>query len=401
MKKVDCIIIGAGLSGLAAALTLSRENKTFVLVDQNSEVGGRVKSTRSKQQFILDHGFQILLSSYPELKKFIKIEELNLKKFNSGALIYNGSGIDTLGNPLLHPSILFSQLFSNVVSLKDKYLTLKLVFLALFRTSDTPKGTESTSDFLVKFGFSQKMINAFWTPFLTGVFLDAHLKVGKDYFLFLIKCFVTGRATLPALGMAELPALMARQISQQSIYLNETVKSWEDHQITLSNGEVYKSNGVICAFDEGAKEDLSYASVTTHYFTSEQLKKVQWDKWLILIPREFNLSFDNMCIISQITADYSQNKALLSVSVVGDSRGSVNQIINDINQVAGFDLQLEFISSFPILKALPRSPDYPQGFAMKGSVIYCGDRWTSPSINGALKSGRLAAEHFIKNGCLE
>jgi protoporphyrinogen oxidase len=398
MKKVDCIIIGAGLSGLAAALTLSRNDKTFVLIDKNPQVGGRVKSTHLGQQFILDHGFQIILSSYPELKKFIQIEELTLKKFNSGALIYNGTGLDTLGHLFLHPSILFSQIFSKLITFKDKYLTLKLVFVSLFKKSDTPKGTQSTKDFLIQFGFSEKMIKTFWNPFLTGVFLDSDLNVGKDYFLFLIKCFVTGRATLPALGMAELPARMAGQIPQNSIYLNETIKGWENNQITLSNGEIYTSDGVICAFDEDAHQELSYAKVTTFYFTSERLNQVKWDKWLVLIPREFNLSFDNMCVISQISPDYSQKSPLLSVSVVGDSRGSVDQIINDINNVAKFDLQLKLVSSFAILKALPRAPDCPKGFEIKGSVIYCGDRWTSPSINGALKSGRLAAEHFIKNG---
>ncbi|MBC7457249.1 MAG: FAD-dependent oxidoreductase, partial [Bdellovibrionaceae bacterium] len=255
MKKVDCIIIGAGLSGLAAALTLHRENKTFVLIERNSHVGGRVKSTRSQDQFILDHGFQILLNSYPELKKFIKMDQLNLKKFNSGAFIYNGAGIDILGNPFLHPSIIFSLLSTKVTSLKDKYLTLKLVLLALFKKSDTPKGSESTKDFLVKFGFSQKMINMFWSPFLTGVFLDYNLNVGKDYFLFLIKCFVTGRATLPALGMAELPSHMARQIPRQSIYLNEIVETWKDNQVILSNGEIYKSKAVICAFDLANSSD--------------------------------------------------------------------------------------------------------------------------------------------------
>ncbi|MBC7458345.1 MAG: FAD-dependent oxidoreductase, partial [Bdellovibrionaceae bacterium] len=260
----------------------------------------------------------------------------------------------------------------------------------------------STKDFLVKFGFSQKMINMFWSPFLTGIFLDYNLKVGKDYFLFLMKCFVTGRATLPALGMAELPSHMAQQLPRQSIYLNEMVETWKDNQVILSNGEIYKSKAVICAFDlanssDDLMEKVSYASVTTFYFTSRLLNKVKWDKWLILIPREFNLSFDNMCIISHVSADYSRSHPLLSVSVVGDARGSLSQIINDINQVAGFNLCLKLISSFTISKALPRAPDHLQGFEIRESVIYCGDRWTSPSINGALKSGRLAAEYFIKN----
>ena len=70
MKKVDCIIIGAGLSGLAAALTLQKNGKTFVVIDKETEVGGRVRSTLHRNEFILDHGFQVLLNSYPELQNF-------------------------------------------------------------------------------------------------------------------------------------------------------------------------------------------------------------------------------------------------------------------------------------------------------------------------------------------
>ena len=202
-----------------------------------------------------------------------------------------------------------------------------------------------------------------------------------------------GRATVPALGMAELPKAIALQILVENIYLNEKIQSWKNNKVILSNGQVIKADAVICAFD--LAEDIEYSNVTTFYFTGQGLKKVNWGKWLVLIPRKYNLSFDSMCLISSVSEDYGKNKPLLSVSVVGSDRGSVTQIMKDINQVAGFDLGLELISSYPILKALPRASGHPQGFQICDHVIYCGDRWTSPSINGALKSGRLAAEYLL------
>ena len=395
MKKVDCIIIGAGLSGLAAALTLQKNGKTFVVIDKETEVGGRVRSTLHRNEFILDHGFQVLLNSYPELQNFVELKNLNLKKLNSGAFIYDGSRLDLLGNPILHPSTIFSSLSSGVTTIKDKFLILKLVFRSFFSRSDTPMGTETTQDFLKNFGFSAKMIESFWTPFLAGVFLDHELRTGKDFFLFLIKCFSLGQTTVPALGMAELPKALASQLPKGSIFLNEKIQSWKNNEVCLSNGEFVKADAVICAFDVPDVAAVSYSNVTTHYFTGADLNQVKWDKWLVLIPRKYNLSFDNMCLMSSVSEDYGKNKPLLSVSVVGSDRGSVDQIVNDINQVAGFDLGLELISSYPILKALPRALGNPQGFEIRDQVIYCGDRWTSPSINGALKSGRLAAEYLL------
>ncbi|MBC7752708.1 MAG: FAD-dependent oxidoreductase [Moraxellaceae bacterium] len=393
MRKVDCIIIGAGLSGLAAALTLTKASRSLVLVERDAEVGGRIKSTFYQKQFLLDHGFQVLLRSYPELKNFIDLKTLDLKKFNSGALIYTGAGLDLVGNPIVHPSTIFSSLTSSVTTLRDKFLIIKLVSKSLLCPSDTPMGNESTKDFLKNFGFSSKMIEFFWTPFLAGVFLDHDLKSGKDFFLFLMRCFSLGGTTVPALGMAELPKALASQIPAENIYLNEKVQSWKNNEVYLSSGEVIKADAVICAFD--LAEDIKYSNVTTYYFTGQGLNQVNWGKWLILVPRKYNLSFDNMCLMSAVSNDYGKNQPLLSVSVVGIDRGSVNQISADINQVAGFDLRLELISSYPILKALPKSQGHPQGFDIRDQVIYCGDRWTSPSINGALKSGRLAAEYFL------
>jgi NADPH:quinone reductase-like Zn-dependent oxidoreductase len=100
MKK-DVIIIGAGLSGLSAAIHLQNEGREVFIIEATERVGGRIK-TDIHEGFRLDRGFQVLLTAYPEAKKILDYEALNLQKMLPGAnVIYDGVGKNTFDEGLL------------------------------------------------------------------------------------------------------------------------------------------------------------------------------------------------------------------------------------------------------------------------------------------------------------
>ena len=68
MKKFDCIIVGAGLSGLACARTLVEQSKSVLILESTDSPGGRV-GTDTVNGFQIDRGFQVYLDSYAEGKK--------------------------------------------------------------------------------------------------------------------------------------------------------------------------------------------------------------------------------------------------------------------------------------------------------------------------------------------
>lgn len=404
MEKIDCVIIGAGLSGLACAMTLQRQGFRPLIFDANGHVGGRVHTKKTDEGFLLDQGFQVLLNSYPELSHFVDLEKLNLKKFNSGALLYNGSKLELLANPIVHPETLVTSFFQNILTPKDKALTIKLVATSQFCRSDTPVGDMSTGDYLKNFGFSDEYIESFWRPFLTGVFLDPELQTGSNYFRFLIRAFSLGQVSLPENGMQALPEQMANSVGLGSIRLNEPVASWNANEVVLKSGEKIRAAQVICAFDANSRSSGSssknYRSVSTYYFTFDALNHAKLNsklnKWLILVPQSSGGAISHMSLVSSVSEKYGNGQCLLSVSVVGEKSPTIEDLKLEIEKILGEALSLRYLTLSRVEKALPTNIANGDGFGLQEGVVQCGDQWCSPSINGALKSGRLAAEYVIQ-----
>ena len=79
-KEYKIHIIGAGISGLIAARVLEDSGFNPVIIEATDRAGGRVK-TDILNGFQLDHGFQVLLTSYPAAQKYLDFEALDLQLF--------------------------------------------------------------------------------------------------------------------------------------------------------------------------------------------------------------------------------------------------------------------------------------------------------------------------------
>ena len=171
-QELSIHIIGAGVSGLIAAQVLEKHGYNPTIIEATDRVGGRVK-TDITDGYQLDHGFQVLLTAYPAAHKYLNFEDLELQKFLPGAAIFVKGSQKIIGDPLRDKSFLFSTLFSGVGNFSDK---LKIVQLnnALKRKSISDLFAEkeqATSAYLREFGFSEEMIDCFFKPFFSGIFL--------------------------------------------------------------------------------------------------------------------------------------------------------------------------------------------------------------------------------------
>jgi len=102
-ERVDAVIVGAGIAGLAAARHLSRAGREVVVLESGERVGGRMQTDRV-DGYTIDRGFQVINPYYPELHRLGVLPELGLQPLRPGVSVSMGRRVHTLGDPLRDPA---------------------------------------------------------------------------------------------------------------------------------------------------------------------------------------------------------------------------------------------------------------------------------------------------------
>jgi protoporphyrinogen oxidase len=409
MNKDKIFIIGAGVSGLVAALELEKGGFSPIILEGTDRIGGRIK-TDIADGFLLDHGFQVLLTAYPEAQKYLDYEKLDLRIFDPGAVILKPGFLMTIHDPLRNPTRLIPMLFSPIGTFRDKlliaWLTTKLKKQSIEEIFVEQDST--THEFLKSYGFSNKIIDNFFKPFFRGIFLEEGLTTSSRMFKFVFKMFSTGHAAVPKRGMQAIPDHLFNQLKSTEIRLNQKVKAIEGSQIILDSGEILEADQIIIASNPNAliKEKSNivkgFKKVINIYFELE--KSFLAAPMIGLVPGE-QFYINNLVFMTDVNSAYSESaKALLSVSVVKPTRdlnNLVQMVTIELEALTGIQsTHFKPIRTYEIDYALPEIDHLKNEVSnipvKVGQNIYlAGDYMLNASINGAMASGRKAAEALM------
>jgi phytoene dehydrogenase-like protein len=404
MQHYPVIIIGAGVAGLTCAIYLKQKSIPFVLLESSDEVGGRVRTDRV-DGFLLDRGFQIFLTSYPEAKRVLNYEALQLKAFRSGATIRQDNRFIQLVNPLKEPLSALPDLFSPVGSLLDKIKIVKLVAELGGKSNEEifAQPATSTIDYLIKYGWSPRIIENFFKPFFGGVFLERELKTSSNFFQFVFKQFAVSDATLPSAGIQAIPDQLAAQLPAQSIRKGTRVRSVEGNKVYLANGERLQADSIVLAVDAGSAWDLQVPTQARGFNYTSCLyfaaPASPLDTPMLVINGNGESLINNMCVPSDIAPSYAPpGKSLISVSIVKPHTFTNEELTQSVvTELAGWYgdqvHQWKHLKTYHLPHALPSytAKDSFEGLQLSGSVFRCGDYTAYPSLNGAMQTGRLVA----------
>ncbi|KAK7319391.1 hypothetical protein RJT34_04112 [Clitoria ternatea] len=423
--KTGVVIIGAGLAGLAAANHLNSNNIPFLLLEASDAVGGRVR-TDIVDGFLLDRGFQIFITAYPEAQKLLNYESLNLQKFYSGARIFYDGQFYTVADPLRHFWDSAKSLTNPIGSLLDKLLIGSTRIRALSKSDEEIISAEEvpTIDLLKKLGFSDSIIGKFFRPFFGGIFFDPELQTTSRLFDFIFKCLALGDNTLPANGISAIPEQLAARLPSGSILLNAKAVSVdldnsETPRVRLQNGEVLRSElGVIVAVEEPAAVQLlagrsgpvpkKPARSTVCVYFSANRDEIPVREPVLFLNGSGKGIVNNMFFATNVAPSYGPaHKSLVSVSLIGLFEGVsddelAGRVVEELCGWFGEKTVREWkhLRNYRIEFAQPNQcppTDLKKNPKLESGLYVCGDYLTSATFDGALVSGRRAAESLLKD----
>lgn len=265
----DCVIIGAGLSGLSAAHHLIENGLDIVVIEKSGQVGGLIQSHHIKSHqggsFLLEAGPNTFPSTATALINLCQAIGLQLEPTSSLAkkrYLYQDQQLNAVPtNPL-------SFLLSPILSVEAKLKLLQEPWQPRY-----PGADPSLADF-IRHRLGDEILEQLVTPLISGIYagnpeqlsmsaifpklFQLEQQHGSLFQGLLASRFKqAGKAKIPyqllglKTGLGELPKKLAQSIPADCLWLNTTVNRVEkiEQGYTIACGDypVIKSKSVIIA----------------------------------------------------------------------------------------------------------------------------------------------------------
>jgi hypothetical protein len=372
-----------------AAIQLQKAGREVVLLEAAERAGGRVQ-TDSIDGFTCDRGFQLINAKYPELVTLKVLDKLDFRFADRAINI----AIDDRSHRLGDPRKYFKSVFDSATgSLLNKAVLLKVL-------AGRPSPKQSIHEYLGASGLDETYEKVL-RPFLRGVYLTDLTNIAASAGLEIIKTFISGKPGLPSRGVGALSAVMAKQVND--LRLGVTVNSIKSGVVTTSVGEIPASEIIVAADSTTAAQLLDLGSVpklagcTTWYHSAPTAPVAHGQ---LIVDGQNRGAVINTLVISNFIPEYAPvGKNLVSTTTdtgitESDARRHLATLYNCDNR------DWELIAKYEIPAALPigaKGITQPIQSFVRAGIYLAGDGQVSPSQNGALKSGRLAAMAVLAN----
>jgi phytoene dehydrogenase-like protein len=398
----DVIVVGAGLAGLACARPLQRLGLQVLVLEASDGPGGRAR-TDHVDGFLLDRGFQVLLTAYPVTRSELDFGRLDLRPFEPGALVRIGGAFHRVSDPFRLPGAALATLKAPIGSLGDKrrvaQLALRVRRGSLAELFERPE--TSTHSYLAERGFTDRMIDRFFRPFLGGVFLDPSLETSSRMFEFVFRMFGEADVAVPARGMGALSEQLAADLPPGCIRLNSAVESVSSTSVELTGGGALSARAVVLATDGPTARRLAnledapaYRPALCIYYDAAESPV---EEGILILDGEGRGPVVNFTPMSRVSSTYAPaGRELLSATILGDAierpevrvearlqlREWFGPVVDEWEEIAAYRIPVGLPDQSPRAGGVQARP-----LCTEEGVFVAGDHRRHGSIEGAIVSG--------------
>jgi len=376
------VVIGAGLAGITATRVLQDGGAEVTLLESSDRVGGRM-ATDIVDGFRCDRGFQVINPTYPEIIKSGLFPTLDFRYLPKridvvidSEMMVAGANLKTFLNPKLGSTV-------------EKLALLKYLNSSNRISCETAALSAGLGDLYLKV----------LKPFLTGVFLASPELISNELAKTLIKYFVIGSPGIPALGVGELPNKLASSL--HDLQLGVQVNEIGDGVIETSVGKMIADVIVVATDPTTSAQLLQQAdapvmnSATTWYHALDTETEIGTN---LRIDGSGAGPVINSVAISNVSPYYAPaGKTLISsTSITAASESEIRRHLSSIWQMSTKNWDL--VSKYEIKQSLPLhgiAKPIESVVVIKPNLFLVGDHRETPSQQGAMRSGRRAAEKIL------
>jgi phytoene dehydrogenase-like protein len=384
-RSAEVLIVGAGLAGLSAALSLQAAGKDVLVVESSDRAGGRVASDLI-DGFICDRGFQLINAKYPALQELDVIKELDFLPAPRVIEVSLGEKRHPIGDPRQAP---WTVLNRETGSISEKIALLRFI-------AGKAKPGQSIAEALRSAGTCYDRV---LRPFLQGVFLTDPENVDAVYGRTIVKSFVNGQPGVPSKGVGELPKALAKRV--ENFVYNAQVERIEKKSVKTNNG-TYTAEKILIATDAttatqllGLTEVPRMAGCITWYHATSHNPSGTGH---LVVDGQRRGPIINTVVISDISENYAPTGQNL-ISTTTDLNVTESDVRRHLAILWGTSTHgWQFIAKYEIPAALPIhnvGRALSQGMKINDHHFVAGDHRSVPSQQGALFSGRLAAQLIL------
>ncbi len=405
----DVVVVGAGLAGLNCARHLVRAGRSVAVVEAGHAVGGRVR-TDVVDGFLLDRGFQVLLTHYPELQADIDLDALALQSFSPGVTVRRDGGFVRMADPTREPvsAPRALRLASPLDGLRLLGWRRRVLQRPGHLLAEDPQ--TSVAELLDERGFSDDLVEGFFRPFIAGTFFDDDLATSSRLVELVFRSFFRGRVTVPSGGMQRLPEQVAAALPDDAITLTSPVVEVGSGRALTADQE-FLGEHVVVATDAPAAASLlgdradvrtSARGGVTLYYAAE-VSPVGGPH---LVLDGDGGPVTTVAVMSDVAPSYAPaGRHLVSVSVTGipdlDESGLDHLVRTQLRGwwgrvVGSWDLLR--VDRIPYAQPRMDPPDLEtlrRPVRVDDATWVCGDHRDTASLQGALVSGRRTAEAIL------